>query len=87
MIFTMDLGANNSLDMVKGGNIAGVVADLPYSIGETVANMGILAAMGEKTPAFVVVPAIKIDKDNLVESWNKSLNRNPPKEVMDVLGK
>ncbi|MCC8179525.1 MAG: substrate-binding domain-containing protein [Planctomycetes bacterium] len=86
-IFTMDLGANNSLDMVKGGNVVGVVADLPYSIGESVANMGILAAMGVETPPFVVVPAIKIDKDNLVESWNKSLNRNPPKEVMDLVKK
>ena len=86
-IFTMDLGANNSLDMVKGGNVAGVVADLPYSIGESVANMGILAALGVDTPPFVVVPAIKIDKDNLVESWNKSLNRNPPREVMDLVGK
>ncbi len=86
-IFTMDLGANNSLDMLKGGNIVGVVADLPYSIGETATNMAILHKLGRSTPPFVVVPAVKIDKDNLVEGWNKSLNRNPPKEVMDLVKK
>ncbi|MCC8180242.1 MAG: substrate-binding domain-containing protein [Planctomycetes bacterium] len=86
-IFTMDIGANNGLDMARGGNIAGVAADLPYDLGVAVANMGILAALGENTPPFVVVPAIKIDKDNLVEGWKQSLNVEPPKEIMDVLKK
>ncbi|MDR1613271.1 MAG: substrate-binding domain-containing protein [Planctomycetota bacterium] len=82
MVFTMDIGANNGLDLAKGGNIAGIVADLPYALGEAVANVGILAALGERTPPFVVVPAIKIDKANLVEAWQESLNQRPPKEIL-----
>ncbi len=84
-VFTMDLGANNGLDLAKGGNMAGIVADLPYALGEAVANMGILAALGEKTPPFVVVPAVKIDKNNLKAAWRQSLNQEPPKEILDVL--
>lgn len=86
-VFTMDIGANNALDLAKGGNMAGIVADLPYGLGEAVANMGILAALGEKTPAFVVVPALKIEKNNLLEAWKKSLNQEAPKEIKDVLAK
>ena len=85
MVFTMDIGANNGLDLAKGGNIAGIVADLPYALGEAVANVGILSAIGEQTPPFVIVPAIKIDKNNLVSAWKESLNREPPKEILDVL--
>ncbi len=84
-VFTMDLGANNAMDMVKGGNIAGIVADLPYSLGETLARMGALSAIGVKTPPFVVVPAIKVDKSNIREMWKKSLNRDAPKEVLNAL--
>ena len=86
-VFTMDIGANNGLDLAKGGNIAGVAADLPYDLGVAVANMGILAALGEATPPFAVVPAIKIGRDNLVQGWKKSLNQEPPREIMDALRK
>lgn len=85
MVFTMDIGANNGLDLAKGGNIAGIVADLPYALGEAVANVGVLAAIGEKTPPFVVVPAIKIDKANLRAAWKQSLNQEPPKEILDIV--
>ena len=86
-VFTMDIGANSGLDLAKGGNIAGVAADLPYDLGVAVANMGVLSALGEDTPPFVVVPAIKIDRDNLIEGWKQSLNQEPPKEILDVLRK
>ncbi|MEN6364689.1 MAG: substrate-binding domain-containing protein [Rectinema sp.] len=84
-VFTIDLGANNAMDMVKGGNMGGIVADLPYSLGETLARMGALSAIGVKTPPFVVVPAIKVDKSNIKEMWIKSLNREAPKEVLNAL--
>jgi len=59
-VFTMDLGANNVMDMVTTGIIKGVAADLPYVLGETMAKIGALAKLGRPTPAFTVVPAIKI---------------------------
>ena len=81
----MDLGANNVMDMAKGGNMKGVVADLPFVLGETLAKMGALSVLGEETPAFVTVPAIKIDRTNLKTEWKHSLNRPLPNEIVNAL--
>ncbi len=86
-VFTMDLGATNVLDMAKGGNIAGVVADIPYELGVTLTNVGVLSALGKDTPPFVTVPAIKVTKDNLEEGWKESLNRDLPVEIKNALQK
>jgi ribose transport system substrate-binding protein len=86
-VFTIDLGANNGLDLVKGGNMAGIVVDLPFTMGETLARMGALSVLGTKTPPFVVVPAIKVTKDNIGEQWKRSLNRDAPQEILNAAGK
>ena len=51
-VYTMDLGENNALDLAKGGNVAGIVADLPYDLGATLAKIGALSVLGQKTPCF-----------------------------------
>jgi len=84
-VYTIDLGANNAMDMAKGGNLKGVVADLPYELGTTLANMSALAVLDKETPAFVTVPAIKINRDNLAEEWKHSLNRDLPEEIAAAL--
>lgn len=84
-VFTIDLGANNVMDMAKGGNMKGVVADLPFVLGETLAKMGALSVLGVETPAFVTVPAIKIDRTNLSTEWKHSLNRALPNEILSAL--
>ncbi len=84
-VFTMDLGANNVLDMVKGGNVQGIVADLPFALGETMAKMGALGILDRAVPPFVTVPAIKVTRDNVELTWEQSLNRTLPPEIMDEL--
>ncbi len=86
-IFTMDLGATTVLDLAKGGNMAGIVADLPYELGVTLANAGIISALGQTTPPFVTVPAIKVTKENLEEGWRQSLHRDLPVEITNALSK
>ncbi len=81
-VFTMDLGANNAMDLVKGGNMKGMVADLPYVLGETLAKMGALSILDKETPAFVTVPAIKVDRDNIESHWKLSLNRDLPEDIL-----
>ncbi len=39
-VVTLDLGANNGLDMVKSGNVIGIAADLAYQLGYTKAICG-----------------------------------------------
>ncbi len=84
-VFTIDLGANNVMDMAKGGNLKGVVADLPYVLGESLVKMGALSMLGKPTPAFVTVPAISITKANVAEAWKQSLNRDLPQEIIQAL--
>ena len=84
-VFTMDLGANNALDMVKGGNIRGVVADLPFVLGETMAKIGVLGVLNREAPAFVTVPAIKVTSENIETEWERSLNRSLPEEIRSEL--
>ncbi len=84
-VFTMDLGPSNAMNLVKDGNMKGMVADLPFILGETLAKMGALSVLEKETPPFVTVPAIKVDKNNIQTQWEKSLNRPLPKEVLKII--
>lgn len=86
-VFTMDLGETVALDLAKDGNIAGIVADLPYELGVTLANAGVLSALGYDTPPFITVPAIKVTKNNLAEAWEQSLHRPLPATIAGELDK
>jgi len=85
-VVTMDLDTNVSLDMVEGGNIVGIAADEAYQIGITMAVKGAYGLLGLPAPPFVVVPAIKVTADNIVEGYARSLQAAPPREVLDALG-
>lgn len=84
-VFTIDLGANMAMNMVTGGNMKGIVADLPYVLGESLAKIGALSALGKSTPAFVTVPAIKVTRNNIQTEWQRSLNRPLPAEVLQAI--
>lgn len=86
-VITMDLGGNNDLDMAQGGNVYGKVADMPHQIGATMAKMAVLDILGHEAPAYVVSDTVRMTKDNMVEAWNASLNKDPDQEVMKILGK
>lgn len=81
-VVTLDLGANNALDMAQGGNVIGIAADLAYMLGYAKAMCGVYGVLGKEAPPFVIVPAIKVQKDNLVEGWRESLGIDPPPEIM-----
>ncbi|MDI9595884.1 MAG: substrate-binding domain-containing protein [Atribacter sp.] len=83
-IVTLDLGANNALDMAQDGNVVGIAADLAYMLGYTKAMLGVYGVLEKPAPPFVIVPAIKVTKENLVEGWRESLHQDPPPEIMDM---
>ena len=85
-VVTMDLDTNVSLDLVEGGNIVGIAADEAYNLGRTMALEGAYGLLGKAAPAFVVVPAIGVTADNIVDAYRQSLAAEPPKEVLDALG-
>lgn len=86
-VFTIDLGTSNAMDMVKGGNMKGIVADLPYVLGETLAEAGALRVLGKETPPFITVPAVKIDKDNLDIMWEQVMNEPLPNDIANIINK
>lgn len=83
-IVTLDLAEPVGLDMVKGGNVAALVADKAYELGRAMAAAGMKSLLGQETPAFVVAPALTVTKDNVAQGWKDSLNRDAPQSVLDA---
>jgi ribose transport system substrate-binding protein len=86
-IVTLDLSEPVALDMVKGGNVAAIVADEAYNIGVTAARAAAAGLIGRSIEPFLVVDALAVTKDNVAEGWNRSLNSDPPKSVIDAASK
>ncbi len=80
-IVTLDLSEPIALDMVRGGNVAAIVADEAYELGRAMAASAALDLLGVDVPPFVVAPAITVTADNVVEGWKRSLNIDPPASV------
>lgn len=80
-IVTLDLSEPIALDMVKGGNVAAIVADEAYELGRAMAAAGARQLAGEETPPFVVAPAVTVTADNVAEGWMQSLNIEAPASV------
>ncbi|MER9623542.1 substrate-binding domain-containing protein [Mesorhizobium sp. M0222] len=83
-IVTLDLAEPVALDMVKGGNVAALVADKAYELGRAMAASGMKSLLGQPTPAFVVAPALTVTKENVAQGWKDSLNRDAPQPVLDA---
>jgi ribose transport system substrate-binding protein len=84
-VVTIDLSESVALDMIKGGNVAAIIADEGYNYGVASARAGALGLLGKEVPPYVVVPALAITKDNIKEGWNTSLHRDPPQSVLDAM--
>ncbi len=85
IVVTHDLGGNNDLDMALGGNVFGKVADKPYQIGVTMARLAAYDLLDKEAPAFVLSGTVRMTKDNMLEAWMDSLNKQPDSAVLDAL--
>jgi ribose transport system substrate-binding protein len=82
---TLDLNEPAALDMVKGGNVAALVADEAYNIGVTVARAAAGSLVGKSAEPFLVVDAIAVTKDTIFDGWKKSFNKDAPATVKDAM--
>lgn len=80
-VYTIDLGMNNALDMLRNGNIKGIIADYPFVLGETLVKAGALSAIGEYTPPFITVPATKIRRYNVKNKWEEVFKVRAPDQI------
>ena len=77
-IVTLDLSEPIALDMVRGGNVAAIVADEAYELGRAMAASAVLDLLGEDVPPFIVAPALSVTADTVATGWKKSLNIDAP---------
>ena len=84
-IVTLDLSEPVALDMVKGGNVAAIVADQAYELGRAMATAAGYGLLGKTAPPFVVAPVLTVSKANVAQGWQESLHREAPKSVLDAV--
>jgi ribose transport system substrate-binding protein len=77
-IVTLDLSEPVALDMVRGGNVAAIVADEAYELGRAMAAAAIRDLLDQDVPPFVVAPAVTVTADNVAEGWMQSLHIEAP---------
>ncbi|MFE0013451.1 substrate-binding domain-containing protein [Mesorhizobium sp. NPDC059054] len=83
-IVTLDLNEPAALDMVKGGNIAALVADEAYDIGVTVARAAAGSLVGKAAEPFLVVDSLAVTKETVAEGWKKSLHKDMPESIAEA---
>ena len=68
-------------NMARDGFIAGISSQRPYDQGVAEAELGALALIGEDVPDYVVVPPLRVSRDNLPASY-ETIYRTPLPEAM-----
>ncbi len=84
-IVTLDLNEPAALDMVKGGNVAALVADEAYSIGVTLARATAGSLAGKTAPPFLAVDSLAVTRDTVKDGWQKSLHKDVPASIADAM--
>lgn len=83
-IVTLDLSEPVALDMVKGGNVAAIIADEAFNIGVTAARAAALGLLKVSVAPFLVVDALAVTKNNVEQGWMQSLNMSPPISIVKL---
>jgi ribose transport system substrate-binding protein len=74
-----------ALNMAENGFIAGISSQRPYDQGVAEAKIGALALIGEQTPSYVVVPPLKVTRDNLPEAYKTIYRIDLPEEMQQAV--
>ena len=81
---TIDLG-NNIAKEIAEGNVLGLGAQLPYDQGVAEATLCAYALLGKEAPAYVAVPAKRVEKDNLLEAYEEVYHTEAPDAIKNAL--
>lgn len=85
LLSTIDLG-NNVAKEIAAGNIIGLGAQLPYDQGVAEATLCAYALLGKEAPAYVAVPAKRVEKSNLLEAYEEVYHTEAPDSIKDAMG-
>lgn len=82
---SLDLDDPVIVDMVTGGPTTAVVVDKAWDLGVGMADASAYALLGKKAPAFGVVGATTITKNNVAQGYAQTLHQGLPPAVKKVL--
>lgn len=74
---TIDLG-NNIAKEIAEGTVLGLGAQLPYDQGVAEATLAAYSLLGKEVPAYVAVPAMRVDRNNILEAYTKVYHVDAP---------
>ncbi len=80
-VVTMDLDPSIDANLCQNHYLAGIVADQPYLLGQTMAKEAGLAILGKSVPRFAVVKALAVTRENILQAWKATLNQAPPANI------
>lgn len=81
---TIDLG-NNIAKEIAEGNVLGLGAQLPYDQGVAEAKLAALALLGKEAPAYVAVPAKRVEKSNLLDAYEEVYHTEAPDSIKNAM--
>jgi ribose transport system substrate-binding protein len=87
IVTTVDLGTNVALSIASDGIVRGLGAQLPYDQGVAQAILAGYALLDKEAPAYVASPAIKVTKENMLDSWKLIYGADAPASVQDAMKK
>jgi ribose transport system substrate-binding protein len=82
-VATQDLGLNVAIAMAKDELVVGLGAQRPFDQGVTEARLAALSLLGQPTPAYVALPALPVDHDNVLDAWKQVYHSDPPSTLAD----
>jgi ribose transport system substrate-binding protein len=85
VVTTVDLGTNVAISIASDGIVQGLGAQLPYDQGVAQAILGGYSLLGKEAPAYVASPAIRVTKDNVLDSWKLIYGTEAPDSVKNAL--
>lgn len=84
LLSTIDLG-NNVAKEIAEGNILGLGAQLPYDQGVAEAILAAYALLGKEAPAYVAVPAKRVEQSNILEAYEDVYHVEAPDSIKNAL--
>jgi ribose transport system substrate-binding protein len=82
-VATEDLGLNVAIALAKDELVVGLGAQRPFDQGVTEARLAALSLLGQPTPAYVALPALPVDHDNVLDAWKQVYHSDPPADLAD----
>lgn len=85
VITTIDLGQNVAIDIARGGYVKGLGAQRPFDQGVTEALLAGYGLLGKEAPSYVALPALPVEKANLLDAWQAVYHTEAPANVTDSM--